>query len=102
MISRTTMTVLVLLAVVALASGCAKGEEDLASVTREVGDFDEVVLSGIGELTITQGEKESLTIEAHERLLPKITTEVRDDTLHISFDEAWPTYLEVGIARPVR
>ncbi len=102
MIGRTTMTVIVFLAVAALAGGCAEGRESLASETREVGDFDRVVLSGIGDLTVTQGEKESLTIEADRQLLPEITTEVRGRTLHISFEEAWPTFLQVGLAKPIR
>ena len=102
MIGRTTMTVIVFLTVAALAGGCAEGRESLASETREVEGFDGVVLSGIGDLTVTQGEKESLTVEADRQLLPEIATEVRGSMLHISFEEAWPTFLRVGLAKPIR
>lgn len=49
--------------------------------TREVAGFGRVSLGGIGALTITQGDCESLAIEADERVLPRITSDVEDGTL---------------------
>jgi hypothetical protein len=56
---------------------------DLVTESRSVSDFDRVALSDVGELTITQGEAESLVIEAHRDLISKIKTEVRDGKLVI-------------------
>ena len=50
---------------------------------RDVSGFSEVVFSGSGELNITQGDSEGLTIEAEQKVLDVITTEVRGDVLHI-------------------
>jgi hypothetical protein len=48
---------------------------------RPVSGFHRVTLTGIGQVFITQGEKESLTIEASERLMPYIRAQVEDGTL---------------------
>ena len=53
---------------------------------REVGGFNAVSLNGAGEVTITQGEKEALVIEAEDNLLPLIKSEVRNGVLVIGFD----------------
>lgn len=44
-------------------------------------DFSKVDLSGSGELTIEQTGSESLTIEAGEKVLPNLTSDVVGDTL---------------------
>lgn len=54
--------------------------------TREVRDFDQVLLRGdfcYADLTIEQGERESLTIEAEPHIIPRIETMVRDRKLVI-------------------
>lgn len=50
---------------------------------REVKDFTEVALEGVGELRIVQGDREALTIEAEEKVLKRIETEVRQGKLTI-------------------
>jgi hypothetical protein len=55
--------------------------ENTRSETREVRGFDEVVLSGIGTLIITQTGEESLTIEAREDTLPHLTSDVSGSRL---------------------
>ena len=55
----------------------------VASETREVSGFDEVELSGVGNLSIRQTGTESLSVEAEEDILPKIRTEVVDGRLVI-------------------
>ena len=62
---------------------------NLVAESREVSNFDQVGLRGYGELVITQGEEESLTIEAHPDILPKIKTEVRDGKLIIKISGSW-------------
>lgn len=62
---------------------------NLVAESREVSNFDRVALRDYGELVITQGEEESLTIEAHPDILPKIKTEVRDGKLTIKIGGSW-------------
>jgi hypothetical protein len=52
------------------------GSGRVASETRQVRDFDEVVLTGSGTLTITQTGEESLTIQADDNILPLLTSDV--------------------------
>ncbi|MDP9474694.1 MAG: DUF2807 domain-containing protein [Actinomycetota bacterium] len=53
----------------------------VASETRDVSGFDEVELSGVGNLSIRQTGTESLSVTAEEDVLPKIRTEVVDGRL---------------------
>ncbi len=59
------------------------GSGKVASEPRDVSGFDEVELSGIGNLSIRQTGSESLTVTAEEEVLPKIRTEVVNDRLII-------------------
>jgi hypothetical protein len=52
------------------------GSGTMVEEEREVGDFDQIVLTSSGELIIEQGQETSLMIEAEDNLLPYITTEV--------------------------
>lgn len=54
---------------------------------RPVSGFTKVQLDGIGDLSITMGNTESLVVEADENLLPHIITEVRGGTLIIRMEE---------------
>ena len=62
---------------------------NLVTESREVSNFDRVVLREYGELAITQGERESLTVEADQDILPRIKTEVRDGRLVIGIGGGW-------------
>jgi hypothetical protein len=53
---------------------------------RDVGGFSAVSLDGVGRLVITQGEEESLVIEADEGVMPRITARVDDGTLRIGLE----------------
>ncbi|SFM63213.1 head GIN domain-containing protein [Variovorax sp. OV329] len=72
------------------ATGCAValaaalcGPAQAATETRHVADFDEVVFALAGEVSIEQGSRETLTVEAEPAVLRKITTEIRDRRLFI-------------------
>jgi hypothetical protein len=57
---------------------------------RDVSGMSRVSLDGVGRLVITQGDAESLVIEADERVMPRITTRVEDGTLRIGLEAgAW-------------
>ena len=50
---------------VLIVSGCGiRGSVDVVTEDRGVSDFDRVSLTGAGKVIVTQGEKESLTVEA--------------------------------------
>jgi hypothetical protein len=62
---------------------------DERGATRSVSGFHAVSLQGIGTMIITQGETESLTIEAEEKVLKRIETVVQDGTLFIRPDRSF-------------
>ncbi len=88
-----------------LLTGCAGnivvGSGRVATESRAVSNFDGLSLSGIGEVTVTQGDSEALTVEAEENLMPYLKTQVRNGTLAISIDDR---YLRTALVptRPVR
>jgi hypothetical protein len=56
-----------------------------ATQAHSVAGFDEVVFDAAGELSIEQGPREALTVEAEPDVLRKVTAEVRGRRLHIAF-----------------
>lgn len=76
------------------------GSGNVGSESREVSNFDAVTLEGSGDLIVTQGNQESLKIEAEENLIPYIRTEVRGHTLHIFIDHT--NSLSIDANRPMR
>ena len=64
-----------------------QGSGDVVTESRDVSGFNSVSLSGIGRAIITQGDEESLTIEADDNLMEYITSEVRDGTLELGFTD---------------
>jgi len=87
--------------VVLLLSSCAVGSRRVVTSERSVSGFDRVVFEGLGELTITQDDRESLTIEAESNVMSRITTEVRGDTLYIGW-RAGVFGLSVVPTKPLR
>ena len=80
---------------------------DCVVESREVGDFAKVVLrvyNMVNQVQITQGEQESLTIEAQPEILSKIKTAVRGGTLVIWQDGSWldklASALTTSLTRP--
>jgi hypothetical protein len=81
--------------------GAERASGNVVTETRAVSDFDTVAFTSIGELTIQPGEREGLTIEAEDDILPHIRTEVRGGTLTLGFDEPG-TRLSLYPTRPIR
>jgi len=80
---------------------------DVRTETREVSDFDRVALAGFGHLIITQGDRESLEIEAPQDMLGRIETKVESGQLTIAFKRTWMDWIDdvltVGLSgKPVR
>jgi Putative auto-transporter adhesin, head GIN domain/SnoaL-like polyketide cyclase len=65
--------------------------DDGRGEVRDVSDFQEVSLEGVGTLIIEQGETESLTIEAEPKVLERIETEVQSGKLTIRPDRSFET-----------
>jgi hypothetical protein len=65
-------------------SGTIEGSGNVESESRDVSGFDEVDLRGVGNLSIRQTGSESLSVEAEDNVLPKITTEVVNGRLILS------------------
>jgi hypothetical protein len=78
-----------LVAVATLMSACGlriiRGSGNTITEDRDVSGFNRVRVAGIGEVIITQGDEESLTIETDDNLMEHIVTEVRGDTLNLEF-----------------
>lgn len=61
--------------------------------TRDVSGFSEVVVQGLGDATIIQGDEEGLVIEADEAIISRIGSEVRGNRLVLGLDLAWWEWL---------
>ncbi len=75
------------------AAGCSpfavQGSGNSVIETREVPPSSAVFLSGIGDLSVVQGDSPTLSIEAEENFLPLIKTRVQDGILSIGLDTPW-------------
>ncbi|MDZ4719200.1 MAG: head GIN domain-containing protein [Roseiflexaceae bacterium] len=72
-----------LLAVILTGCGGMRGSGNVTTTAREVGAFTAVDVSGVGEIVITQGQTESLTVETDDNFQDVVLSEVRGDTLHL-------------------
>ena len=86
-LTRATLT-LVIAAGGFLLPACARsvGSGHLVTETRNVSGFHAVLLESSGDVIITQGSTEGLTVEAEDNLLPLIRTEVDGKgVLHLGY-----------------
>lgn len=92
--------IIIALAVLALASFLIFGSANSSFTSsgnviteqRNVEGFNGISFSGIGNLIIDQGDKESLKIEAEDNVLPRIKTKVDDKVLKIDYAWNWPWF----------
>jgi len=66
-----------------------QGSGNVKTEERAVSDFNKISFSGVGNLIIEQGDKETLKIEAEDNIVPKIQTRVDDRTLKIDYEWNW-------------
>jgi predicted small secreted protein len=87
---KITYAILALFLVVFSTSACTNnvtsGSGKVKTEARNVTGFSGVQFAGLGELDISQGASEGLTIEGEDNILPKIITEVRSGILYIGFE----------------
>lgn len=86
--------VLPLVAMILMACGTiniglnmVRGSGKIVQEDRAVSGFDKVSLQGSGDILLSQGSEEGLTIEADDNLMEYITTEVRNGELVIAFKD---------------
>jgi hypothetical protein len=72
-------------------SGVAKTE------TRDVGAFSRIDSTGSADVIVTIGDKQSLTVEADDNILPLIDTEVKGDKLVISSHDSYSPRTDIKI-----
>ena len=87
-IAITVLLILLAGLLSACAFGVVVGSGRSTTETRVVSDFDAVDFAFIGDMTITQGNEESLTITGDDNIVPLIRTTVRDGVLHIDASPA--------------
>ena len=58
-----------------------RGSGDLSTDARDVSGFDAIVLESMGDVNVTIGKTEKLTIEAEDNLLPFLTSKVKNGVL---------------------
>ena len=95
---KPVLSIVVLLLGISLLSGCAfgmvVGSGKSVTETRAVSDFNAVEFAFIGDLTITQGDEESLTITGDDNIVALIRTTVSDGVLRIDAGA-------VNVGRPI-
>jgi len=64
-----------------------RGSGKVVTEERAVSGFDRVSLTGAGDVIVTQGEREALTVETDDNLMPYLKTEVKNGTLTLGFTE---------------
>jgi len=75
-----------------------QGSGKMASETRVLENVSQVELAGFGNLTVQFGDKEEITIDAEDNILPLITTEVKGGRLVIGTKPG----VSIGMTRGVR
>ena len=90
--------------IVVVPNGCSKepvsGSGEVVTRTREVPEFDRVLLKGSGRVTLVRGEAQKVEIKTDENILPLVQTEVKGDLLEISHKNynLRPTTLEIQLS----
>jgi len=84
---KTKNLILSILMLPILLNACGiltvRGSGNVLTESRDVHDFDRVVISGIDQVLLVQGGDESLAVTADDNLMRYIESEVRDGTLYI-------------------
>jgi hypothetical protein len=78
-----------------------RGSGRVESESREVSGFDEIEVCCGMQLILSQGQSESLVIEADDNILPEIISEVTGRKLSVRYDDSTGT-VNIRPTRPVR
>ena len=91
------LSLVVLLTITACNTGLRviQGSGNVITETRQVSNFDMIELSGSGEVILTQGASESLTIETDDNVLEYIEAKVENGTLKLGLVSGIPNGVNV-------
>lgn len=91
MCKKNFFSALLLLAAMLTVTACnavfVRGSGDLITQEKQVSDFDSIDLSGVGEVIVTQGGSESLTIETDDNVMEHLKVVVENGTLKLGFED---------------
>jgi hypothetical protein len=71
--------------------GVIEGSGVVRTESRIVSSFTAIVVEGSGNVTLSQGKTQSLSVETDDNLLPLVKTEVRAGVLYLGFKEGVKT-----------
>ncbi len=87
---KTTIFGCLMIFTILVTSACTinvtTGSGKVITQNKTVSGFSNVTFAGLGELSITQGSTEGLTIEGEDNILAKLSVTVKDGTLYIGFE----------------
>jgi biopolymer transport protein ExbD len=95
MMKKNMVVILMIFAIISMActvSGISidvnrtEGSGILTKEERQLNEFSEIALAGIGNLYIVQGDENKVIIEAEDNILPKLTTNIQGDKLTIGVE----------------
>ena len=91
------LVLVTLLSVTACNTGLqvVRGSGNVITETRQVSNFDSIELSGSGEVILTQGASESLTIETDDNVMEYIEAKVENGTLKLGLVSGIPTGVNI-------
>jgi len=72
-----------------------RGSGHVATESREVSGFNEIVLLGSGDVIVSVTGIESLVIDAEDNIMPLLTTEVRNGRLELGSDTSFSANLGI-------
>jgi hypothetical protein len=78
-----------------------RGSGNVTEQRREVGSFDRIQVSHAGQLTVTVGDTETLTIRADDNIMPHIISEVRGGVLVLGVEPGRSLELRAPISYQV-
>lgn len=98
---KRILTVVILLAALLAVTACnagvkvIRGSGNVVTEDRQVSNFDRIALEGSGEVIVTQGGSESLTVETDDNVMEHVKSEVENRTLTLGLVTGIPTGVNV-------
>jgi hypothetical protein len=95
------LTVVLLVLTILTVTACnvgvrvIQGSGNVVTEDRQVTNFDRIALEGSGDVVITQGGSESLTVETDDNVIEQVKTEVEGGTLTLGLVTGIPTGVNV-------
>jgi len=83
---RIALIVLLVLSMGMVA--CVRGSGNVVTQQREVSGFNRIEIHGRGNLVLTQGDVESVTVEAEDNMITRVNTRVEDGRLLLEMKSA--------------